>query len=114
MGRLLHSLARNAEQASATKTLVRDMTADASGDTLSKETVEDYLQALKRIFVIEEIPGWSPNLRSSIRISKRPKYHYVDPSLPAAILGATPEKLLDDLNAFGFLFECLCLRDLLC
>lgn len=113
VGRLLHSLARNAEQASATKTLVRDMTADASGDTLSKETVEDYLQALKRIFVIEEIPGWSPNLRSSIRISKRPKYHYVDPSLPAAILGATPEKLLDDLNAFGFLFECLCLRDLL-
>ncbi len=113
VGRLLHSLARNAEQASATKTLVRDMTADASGDTLSKETVEDYLQALKRIFIIEEIPGWSPNLRSSIRISKRPKYHYVDPSLPAAILGATPEKLLDDLNAFGFLFECLCLRDLL-
>ena len=113
IGRLLHSLARNAEQASATKTMIRDMTSDATSEALSKETVDDYLQALRRIFVIEEIPGWSPNLRSSIRINKRPKYHFVDPSLPAAILGATPHKLLDDLNAFGFLFECLCLRDLL-
>ena len=113
ISRLLHSLARNAEQAATTKTMIRDMTADATNEALSKETVDDYLQALRRIFVIEEIPGWSPNLRSSIRINKRPKYHYVDPSLPAAILGATPQKLLGDLNAFGFLFECLCLRDLL-
>lgn len=113
VGRLLHSLARNVEQASATKTLIRDMTADAAGDVLSKETVDDYLQALRRIFIIEEIPGWSPNLRSSARINKRPKYHYVDPSLPAAILKATPQRLLKDLNALGFLFECLCLRDLL-
>lgn len=111
--RLLHSLARNAEQATATKTMIRDMTVDATSEALSKETVDDYLQALRRIFVIEEIPGWSPNLRSSIRINKRPKYHYVDPSLPAAILGATPQKLLGDLSAFGFLFESLCLRDLL-
>lgn len=113
ISRLLHSLARNAEQSTTTKTMIRDMTANASNEALSKETVDDYLQALRRIFVIEEIPGWSPNLRSSIRINKRPKYHYVDPSLPAAILGATPQKLLGDLNAFGFLFECLCLRDLL-
>ncbi len=113
ISRLLHSLARNAEQATATKTMIRDMTGDATSEALSKETVDDYLQALRRIFVIEEIPGWSPNLRSSIRINKRPKYHYVDPSLPAAILGATPQKLLGDLSAFGFLFESLCLRDLL-
>lgn len=113
ISRLLHSLARNAEQATATKTMIRDMTVDATSEALSKETVDDYLRALRRIFVIEEIPGWSPNLRSSIRINKRPKYHYVDPSLPAAILGATPQKLLGDLSAFGFLFESLCLRDLL-
>lgn len=113
VSRLLHSLARNAEQASTTKTMIRDMTADAGNEALSKETVDDYLQALRRIFVIEEIPGWSPNLRSSLRINKRPKFHYVDPSLPAAILRATPKKLIGDLNALGFLFECLCVRDLL-
>lgn len=111
--RLMHSLARNTEQATTTKTMIRDMTAEASGETLSKETTDDYLQALKRIFVIEEIPAWSPNIRSSIRINKRPKYHYVDPSLPAAILGATPQKLLKDMKTLGFLFECLCMRDLL-
>ncbi len=113
VSRLLHSLARNAEQATATKTMLRDMTAAGGADALSKETVDDYLQALRRIFVVEEIPGWSPNLRSSVRINRRPKFHFVDPSLPAAILGATPEKLQGDLNAFGFLFECLCMRDLL-
>lgn len=113
VARLMHSLARNAEQASSTKTMIRDMTADVAGGVLSKEAVDDYLQALRRIFVIEEIPGWSPNIRSSVRINKRPKYHFVDPSLPAAILGATPSKLLEDLNSFGFLFECLCMRDLL-
>ena len=111
--RLMHSLARNTEQATTTKTMIRDMTAEASGETLSKETTDDYLQALKRVFVIEEIPAWSPNIRSSIRINKRPKYHYVDPSLPAAILGATPQKLLMDMKTLGFLFECLCMRDLL-
>lgn len=111
--RLMHSLARNTEQATTTKTMIRDMTAETSGETLSKETTDDYLQALKRIFVIEEIPAWSPNIRSSIRINKRPKYHYVDPSLPAAILGATPQKLLKDMKTLGFLFECLCMRDLL-
>ena len=113
VSRLLHSLARNAEQATATKTMLRDMTAAGGADALSKETVEDYLQALRRIFVVEEIPGWSPNLRSSVRINRRPKFHFVDPSLPAAVLGATPEKLQGDLNAFGLLFECLCMRDLL-
>lgn len=113
VARLLHSLARNAEQASTTKTIIRDMTADSSDGPLSKETVDDYLQALRRIFILEEIPGWSPNIRSSLRINKKPKYHYVDPSIPAAILGATPEKLLGDLNTLGFLFECLCVRDLL-
>lgn len=111
--RLLHSLARNAEQATKNKTIVADMTETATDGPLAMETVTDYLAALKRLFVLEEIPGWSPHLRSSLRINKRPKYHFVDPSLPAAILGVSSKRLLQDLNAMGFLFECLCVRDLL-
>jgi predicted AAA+ superfamily ATPase len=113
VARLMHSLARNAEQATATKTLIRDMTADASGGILSAEAVTNYITALRKLFVLEEIPSWSPNLRSPVRINKKPKYHFVDPSLPAAILGATSEMLLGDLETFGFLFESLCIRDLL-
>lgn len=113
ISRLLHSLARNAEQTAATKTLIRDMTADASNAPLAVETVDDYIEALKKLFVIEEIRPWSPSLRSPLRLNKRPKYHFVDPSLPAAILGATDSMLSKDLETFGFLFESLCVRDLL-
>lgn len=113
MSRLLRSLARNAEQATTTKTMLRDMTADAANDPLSIDTVDDYLHALKKIFVLEEITPWSPNVRSPLRLNKRPKYHFVDPSLPAAILGTTGSMLVNDLKTFGFLFESLCVRDLL-
>lgn len=111
--RLLQSLARNAEQSAATKTMIRDMTADAANSPLSHETVVDYLEALEKIFIIEEVYPWSPNLRSPLRVNKRPKYHFADPSLPAAILGATSAMLIEDLRTFGFLFESLCTRDLL-
>lgn len=111
--RLLHSLARNAEQSTTTKTMIADMTNSDNKKELSPETVTDYLAALKKIFILEEIGSWSPNLRSPIRINKRPKYHFVDPSLPAAILKASSTSLLKDLETLGFLFECLCIRDLL-
>lgn len=111
--RLLHSLARNAEQATKSKTIIADMTETAADGPLAPDTVTDYLGALKRVFVIEEIGGWAPRLRSPLRINKRPKYHFVDPSFPAAILGATRESLSRDLESLGFMFECLCVRDLL-
>lgn len=113
IARLLHSLARNMEQAATSKTLIRDMTADASAVPLASETVDDYLEALEKVFIIEPIRPWSPNIRSSTRIHKKSKYHFVDPSLPAAILGASSEMLQGDLKTFGFLFESLCMRDLL-
>lgn len=113
IARLLHSLARNAEQATKTKTMITDMTEVGSEPALATETVDDYLDALKKIFVIEEITAWAPNLRSSLRINKRPKFHFVDPSLPAAILRAAAPTLAGDLQTFGFLFECMCMRDLL-
>jgi len=111
--RLLKSLARNVAQAPASKTIIRDMTADDEGNVLSPITVDEYLDDLKRLFVLEEIPAWSPHIRSSLRINKKPKYHYVDPSLPAALLEVSYEKLIGDLETFGFLFESLCMRDLL-
>ena len=113
VARLLHSLARNAEQATKNKTIIGDMTETTTEPRLSPETVTEYLQALTRIFVLEEIPPWSPNLRSTLRINKRPKFHFVDPSLPAAILKTSAHALENDLETFGFLFEGMCLRDLL-
>ena len=113
VSRLLYSLARNMEQSATAKTVIRDMTADAANEPLAVETVDDYLEALEKIFIIEKIRGWSPHLRSPLRLTQRPKYHFVDPSLPAAILGATNGILENDLQTFGFLFESLCMRDLL-
>lgn len=113
MSRLLHSLARNTEQAATAKTSIRDMTEDGSNPPLAIETLTDYLGVLQRAFVLELIGPWSPNLRSPLRINKKPKYHFSDPSLPAAVLGATEESLLRDFETLGFLFECLCTRDLL-
>ncbi|MEG2201923.1 MAG: DUF4143 domain-containing protein [Raoultibacter sp.] len=113
IARLLHSLARNAEQSAKTKTIIADMTEMDAQNVLAPETVDDYLDALEKIFIIEEIPAWSPHIRSSLRINKRPKYHFVDPSLTAAILKARACSLVNDLETFGFLFECLCMRDLL-
>lgn len=113
MERLMQSLARNAEQAATPKTLIRDMTEDALHAPLAAETVDDYMDVLERAFILETIGPWSPNVRSSMRLNKKPKYHYVDPSLPAAILKMAPSMLLGDFEAFGFLFESLCMRDLL-
>ncbi len=113
MRRLMVSYARNAEQAAAPKTLIRDMTAEPGSEPLAKETVEDYTSVLEGTFILEEIGTWAPNLRSPLRVNKKPKYHYADPSIPAALLNVTPEKLLGDFETFGFLFESLCVRDLL-
>ncbi len=113
VARLLHSLARNAEQASKSKTIIADMTETASEKPIALDTVTDYLAALERIFVLERIAGWAPHLRSPLRINKRSKFHFVDPSFPAAILGASCESLARDLESLGFMFECLCMRDLL-
>ena len=113
VGRLLHSLARNAEQATKNKTIIGDMTETATEAKLSPETVTDYIQALSGMFIIEEISPWTPNLRSPIRINKRAKYHFVDPSIPAAILKTSAKALSKDLETFGFLFECMCMRDIL-
>lgn len=79
---------------------------------VSYKTARKYLDALQRIFVLEEQPAWSTHLRSKVRLRVHPKWHFTDPSLAAAALQASPQALLDDVNTFGFLFESLAIRDL--
>jgi predicted AAA+ superfamily ATPase len=108
--RLLRSLARN----TATEVAITALAADAGGGDgpLDRHTVAAYLDALDRLMVIEDQPAWSPHLRSRATLRESPKRHFVDPSLAVAALGASPQRLLDDLNFFGLLFESLVVRDL--
>ena len=75
-------------------------------------TVANYLNALRKIFVVEDMPAWNPNLRSKTAIRSSDTRYYVDPSIAVAALGVGPQDLLADLKTFGFLFETLCVRDL--
>ncbi len=83
-----------------------------SGNTVSEQSLRQYLEALKSLFIIEEQAAWAPSLRSRKRIRISPKLHFADPSLAAAALGATPKTLEHDIQTAGFLFETLCHRDL--
>ena len=79
---------------------------------IDKNSVTDYLDIFKRLFIIDNQPPFSTNIRSSVRIKQAEKRHFCDPSLACALLNATPEMLLNDLQTLGFLFESLCERDL--
>lgn len=81
-------------------------------DSLSEDTIFSYINALKRIFVIEDLPAWNPNLRSKTAIRISDKHHFVDPLIAVAALGIGPGDLLNDLNTMGLLFESMCIRDL--
>jgi len=109
---LIRALARNTStEVSATK-LSAEAEIGESGAEVSAQTVRRYLDALTRVFVIEEQPAWAPHLRSKVRLRTHPKWQFIDPSLAAAALGAGPKALLSDLNTLGLLFESLCIRDL--
>lgn len=107
---LMRALARNTSTLASGETVMADVAANDMG--ISPKTYQDYINALQRIFVVENMPAWAPSLRSKTAIRTSEKLHFVDPSLAAASLGATPKKLLKDLELFGFLFESLCARDL--
>ena len=79
---------------------------------ISEVTVASYLDALRKIFVVEDMPAWNPNLRSKAAIRSSDTRYYMDPSIAVAALGIGPEDLINDLQTFGFLFETLCVRDL--
>ncbi len=108
---LLRSIARNESTVVSNRTLRKDMLED-TGESIDVDTISDYLNALNRLFILEDQCAFNPNLRSSVRVGKSAKRHFVDPSLAVAALGASPERLMNDLNTFGFLFEAMCVRDL--
>lgn len=81
-------------------------------ENLDENTVFSYLNALRSIFVVEDMPAWNPNLRSKTSIRTTETRYFVDPSIAAASLGIGPDDLLNDLNTFGLFFETLCVRDL--
>lgn len=110
MRALLSSLGRNEATAASVKTLIDDV-AGAGGAT-SRETVGRYIARLVEAFVIEPLPAWSTHLRSKATLRVKPKRYFVDPSLAAAAMGATPQGLLGDLETLGLLFESLAVRDL--
>ena len=109
---LLKSLARNESTTVTNKTLKEDIK-EKDFDDINIDTVTDYLSLFNRLFLTENIPPYSSRLRSSLRVKQSEKRHFVDPSLPCALLHLTEEKLLNDLELLGFLFESLVLRDLL-
>lgn len=110
VGALLRSLARNVATYAAATTLASD-TAGADGP-VKDDTVSDYLNALRRLMIVEDQPAWAPHLRSKYALRRAAKRHFVDPSLAVAALRATPDRLLHDLKLLGFLFESLVVRDL--
>jgi predicted AAA+ superfamily ATPase len=107
---LFRSLARNLSTDAGISTITNDIKSD--GGTLSDETVREYLTALRKIFIVDDLSAWSPKLRSKSVIRSTQKHHFVDPSIGIASLRVSPQDLMDDLNTFGFFFESLCIRDL--
>lgn len=109
--RLLRSYARNQGSQTPVSVLCQDMHLD-SKETGNRKTVEGYLNALREIFVIEDMAAWNPNLRSKTAVRSSPTRYFVDPSLCAPALGIGPEDLVKNPEVFGFVFEALCVRDL--
>lgn len=109
--RLMRSYARNQGSQVANTMLAQDVSANDES-SMSDETVASYINALRKIFVVEDMPAWNPNLRSKTAIRSSDTRYYIDPSIAAAALGIGPKDLMNDLKTFGFLFETLCIRDL--
>jgi len=110
---LLESLARTNAGIVTYPTYVADIAQHTHGEAVSEQSVAAYLGLLKQLFVIEEISGWAPPLRSPLRLRTSPKRYFTDPSLAVAGLKADAESLRHDTKTLGFLFENLVIRDLL-
>ena len=109
--RLMKSYARNQGGQVPNTVLAKDISANEE-PMISEVTVASYLDALRKIFVVEDMPAWNPNLRSKAAIRSSDTRYYMDPSIAVAALGIGPDDLINDLQTFGFLFETLCVRDL--
>ncbi len=111
MLKLLKSLARNESTTVSNKTLKRDI--KENDDTeISDQTIKEYLDVFQRLYLTEDQPAFSPNVRSSVRLKQNSKRHLTDPSIACSLLGLNEDGLINDLESMGFLFEALCERDL--
>ncbi len=107
---ILRSLARHTSSTASDSTILSDVKVNNS--SIHRNTLSDYLIALKKLFVIEDLKAWSPKLRSKTIIRTSNKRHLIDPAIAANMLNASPEDLIYDMNTFGLLFESLVIRDL--
>ena len=108
---LMRSYARHQGSMATVGTILSDMKANEASD-LSDNTIYDYIKVLKKIFVIEDMPAWNPNLRSKTAIRTSDNRYFIDPSIATAALGIGPNDLIDDLETMGLFFETLAVRDL--
>ena len=108
---LLRSYARHVGSQAPLETIRKDMLANQA-DTFDQVTLYSYIDALKKIFVIEDAPAWNPNIRSKTAIRSTDTRYFIDPSIATAALGIGPKDLIQDLNTMGFLFENVAVRDL--
>lgn len=109
--RLLRSYARHQGAQTSYGSIKADLKANES-DTFDEDTIASYVNALKKIFVIEDAEAWNPNLRSKSAIRTSDTRYFTDPSIATAALGLGPSDLINDLDTFGLIFETLCIRDL--
>ena len=109
--RLMKSYARSQGTQTSVAEIKNDMLANDQS-TLDEKTVNSYLNALRKIFVIEDMPAWNPNLRSKTSIRSTDTRYFVDPSIATAALSIGPNDLMNDLRTLGLFFETLCVRDL--
>jgi len=107
---LLRSIARHISSPANNSTILKDLI--ANDEQLAENTIVDYINALKKLYVIEDLPVWRVSMRSKTAMRTTPKRHFTDPSIAGALLGASKEKLFKDFNTFGLLFESLVVRDL--
>jgi len=109
--RLMKSFARN-QGGQVGTTLLRNDIAINDTENLNEDTIASYISALKKIYVVEDMPSWNPNLRSKTAIRTSDTRYYIDPSIGTAALGIGPNDLINDLNTMGLFFESMCVRDL--
>lgn len=107
---ILRSYSRNISTLVANTKIMSDI--EENYGKISEPTFYSYISVLKNLFVIDNVPAWAPNIRSKQKIRKAEKKEFIDPSIAVAGLNATPERLVYDLETFGFIFETLCIRDL--
>lgn len=109
---LLRSYARNISTEASAQTMIADIIALQNRSTMDSRTFDDYMDALKDLYILEDIDAWNPNLRSKTVVRTTATRHFVDTSIACCALGITPHSLMRDLNSFGMFFEDMAVRDL--